>query len=154
MMVWAHNYHVGRYAEVPSMGIHLATALGTDYVSLGFVLGGGTFVACGFANAEAGDMTVTDLADHSFAAASAVDAVAPFVAVGAPLLALDLRSLPKDSAAATWFSSPHPLREVGFLFNNEPQTTVDRVLASQFDIALFVARSTSAHTPKANCYEE
>jgi erythromycin esterase len=153
MMVWAHNYHIGRYAEVPSMGIQLANALGADYLSLGFVLGGGTFLACGFANAEQGDMTVTDLADHSFAPASAVDTVAPFVAVGAPLLALDLRSLPKGSAAAAWFSAPHPLREVGFLFNNESQNTIDRVLSAQFDIALFVAQSTSAHTPKANCYE-
>ena len=152
MMVWAHNYHVGRYAEVPSMGSHLTKTLGRDYISLGFVLGDGTFRACSYADPAADTKVVTPLGDHSFAPASAVDTVAPFVATGSPLIGLDLRALPAGSASAAWFSAPHPLREVGFLFNSEPLHTVDRILASQFDVALFVAHSTSAHTPKADCY--
>jgi erythromycin esterase len=143
MMVWAHNYHVGRYSFVPSMGIHLQKALGRAYLAIGFVFGSGTFAAAGSRR----DGSVTDAEVHGFGAPTPLDAAAPFVATGLAQLALDLRTLPQGPIGA-WFAAPHLLREIGWLYTGEVADTKPRILTEQFDALLFVARSTPARALK------
>ncbi len=139
MMIWAHNYHVGRYAAT-SMGTLLHRAWGRDYLAIGAAFAGGDFLAIG---REDDGMFHGRISAHGIAAAAPYDSVAPLVATGVPLLVLDLRSLP--AAAASWFGWPHPIREAGAGFISERQMTAPGTLADRFDAVLFVARSTPAH---------
>jgi hypothetical protein len=79
---------------------------------------------------------------HTIAAAPPWDAAAPFVRTGAPIVALDLRALTGKPAA--WFTTPHPTRELGWLFYSERMLSRMGVLTERFDAALYVARSSSA----------
>ena len=141
MMIWAHNMHVGRYTDW-AMGTLLQHAWGADYLPIGVVFGGGTFLARGL-TAGGG---YTALVDRTFGPASSIDAVAPLSALGAPLVALDLRGIPATAPAAAWFASAHPQRETGWLLESEAARYARRrTFRDRFDALIYVAHSSSSH---------
>lgn len=138
MMIWAHNYHVGRYGEA-AMGALLQHAWGKDYLPVGVVFGGGEFRAIATRPDGSDD---DDFATQTIGPPEPYDAVSPFVATSAPLLALDLRVLP--AAADRWFTAEHRIRETGWAFTSERHMTRSGVLRDRFDALLFVAHSTAS----------
>jgi erythromycin esterase len=143
MMIWAHNYHVGRYAELQSMGTHLAKAWGREYVAFGVLFGEGTVMARTLTDPGNEKAGYTGYLEHAIAAAPPWDAAAPFAGV-TTTVALDLRALPASSKAAAWFTTPHPIRELGWLFYSERMLPRMGVLTARYDAAIYVPRSTSS----------
>ncbi len=138
MVVSAHNLHI---ADVPSrMGKPLRAALGSDWLTIGFQLGDGTFQA---------QRARTDGASSNIEAITlkrprAHLANAALLQGGASVYALDLRALPASGEVATWFRSPQFVREVGFVFRSEAGMTEPQILAERYDALLFVAHTTRA----------
>jgi erythromycin esterase len=139
MMIWAHNYHAGRYSFVPSMGTHLQKTLGSAYLPIGIVFGGGRFLAAG----ALADGSHSPVDTHAFGPPTPFDVAVPFVASGHAQLALDLRAVPAGPVKA-WFFAPHLVRELGWLYTSDFADTRLRILPEHFDAVLFVARSTPA----------
>jgi erythromycin esterase len=68
-------------------------------------------------------------------------------AVGIPLFAVDLRQLPKQGPIAQWFSNTPKSRSVGAAYSDKlaPYLWTTDPANAQFDVLLFVAKTTAAH---------
>lgn len=139
IIVWAHNGHiahdgVGAYA---AMGSYLREMFGRDYVNFGFAFNQGSFQAI-----ESGkglrDFTVGPAPDGSLDATLA--------SAGLPILALDLRTPPKQAAAADWLKTAHLTRSIGAVFSSEQEEKyfVNAAAPDMFDVLLFVEKTTAA----------
>jgi erythromycin esterase len=140
IVLWAHNDHLRNtgYGAIRSMGSYLRQMYGKQLVNFGFAFNEGSFRAV-----EPGkslhDFTVPPAPegtlDHALAA------------TGIPLFAVDLRRLPNDSPAAQWFAEPHKTRSIGAAFSDslEPFLWRPGPPKSDFDVLLFVAKTTAAH---------
>nr|HEX4318798.1 erythromycin esterase family protein [Kofleriaceae bacterium] len=127
-VVWAHNEHVDRYhREV--MGHELATTLGRDYVSIGFVFDRGSFQAVG----DSGDV-----AEYAVGPAPDHDVAAAFRGARAPILAVDLRGAP------SYFRGAQLTREIGCCFAGESQMEGAASLGRNYDAVIYVASTTRA----------
>ncbi|MCC6242962.1 MAG: erythromycin esterase family protein [Gemmatimonadaceae bacterium] len=138
MVVSAHNLHI---ADVPArMGKPLRAALGSDWLTIGFQFGDGSFQAQrartdgALANIEA--ITLAPPGDHL--------ANAALLEGGDNVYALDLRTLPASGEVASWFRSPQFVREIGYGFQSEAGMTAPQILAERYDALLFVAHTTRA----------
>jgi erythromycin esterase len=141
---WAHNGHVAREyegAEWP-VGRHLAEALGPRLYIFGFAFLQGGFQAWNISRQPAEGRQ--GMVDFSVPPAPEDTLEAALASTGLPLLALDLKALPRTGPATAWWRHTHRTRLIGFVYSDEgyPLGTV-RPLRS-YDGLLFIERTTPA----------
>jgi erythromycin esterase-like protein len=145
IVLWAHNGHAGTTFAWPykTMGSSLREVFGEQMVVFGFAFNQGSFQAV-----EQGK----GLHDFTVAPAPAGTLDATLAATGIPLLAIDLRKIPKRSPVETWWSEPHKSRNIGALYSYEmdSQILIDLKAPESFDVLLFVEKTTAARKNRAN----
>lgn len=141
MVVWAHNMHVADIDQTPvRMGHHLRAALGTDLVSVGFVLGHGSYQAL-----RTRDPAVPPNIEEIPLPPAPEGAVsATFGRTGLPLLALDLRRVPSDGPVAAWFRTPQLVYEAGYQVTSDVGIVSTPVLPALYDAVIYVEASERA----------
>jgi erythromycin esterase len=145
IVLWAHNGHVAKnYVwSYKTMGSSLHEMFGDQMVVFGFAFNEGSFQAV-----EQGkglhDFTIAPAPDGSLDATLA--------AAGIPLLALDLRKIPKGGPVEQWWSQPHKSRNIGSMYANDMdnQFLIDMKAPESFDVLLFVEKTTAARKNPAN----
>jgi erythromycin esterase-like protein len=141
IVLWAHNGHI-KYSNPPGfdpMGGFLHKKFGQQLVNFGFSFNEGSFRAI-----ETGkgmrEFTVRPLAEESLDRALA--------STGFPLLALDLRRIPKTGPVAKWFAEPHPMRSIGAMYDEKnpdlPMYVATEVWPQDYEAILFVEKTTAA----------
>lgn len=139
IIVWAHNGHIahGGTSGYASMGSYLQKIFGSQYVNFGFAFNEGAFQAV-----EAGK----SLHDFSLGPAPDDSLDATLAAAGFPIMALDLRTPPKDPAASEWLRAPHRTRSIGAIFSAKDAANyfADAPAPEMFDVLLFVESTTAA----------
>jgi erythromycin esterase len=147
MVLWAHNAHVARWRDrltQPTLGKHLRDALGPAYYAFGFAFNQGSFQAV-YDRAGPKDPP-RGLMEHSVAPEPPGSVGATLALVGAPILALDLRSAPADGPTGAFWHERRRLFEVGSRFREGATYALPYVpLAEDFDGVLFVEHTTAAH---------
>jgi len=145
IVLWAHNGHVAKNIAwgYKTMGSALREMFGEQMVVFGFAFNQGSFQAV-----ERGK----GLHDFTISPAPAGSLDATLAATGIPLLALDLRKIPKGSPAETWFSQPHKSRNIGAMYatDMDNQFLIDMKAPDSFDVLLFVEKTTAARKNPAN----
>jgi erythromycin esterase len=138
IVLWAHNGHVGNAETfIPWMGRHLESALGADYLPIGFLFHHGAFQAMD----RSGEKTA--LRELSLGQPPAGTLEDTFERAGWPVCALDLRRLPAGPVA-DWFGRSQRMRETGSVFSSEENMLVTRVLPGDFEAVIFVESTTRA----------
>jgi len=124
MVIWAHNYHVSTFVQVPSedessanqltldftyplMGVYLRERYGSDFVSVGFDFGSGSFNA--YPLIGDGEFRIRTFEAASFLPNSYEELLS---LAGLPQYYLDLRSVPDTGPAGMWFSQPGQFRNI------------------------------------------
>ena len=139
IVLWAHNGHVktasgGGYHP---MGASLREIFGTQMVVFGFAFNQGSFQAV-----EPGKGL------HNFTVppspAGSLDAT--FADTKIPIIALDLRAIPKTGPVAKWFGQPLQTRSIGAVFSESSaaQYLINLKAPECFDVILFVETTTAA----------
>lgn len=139
LVLWAHNGHVTRSTNsgYQPMGSYLSKWFGKAYVNFGFAFGEGSFRAV-----ERGkglhEFTVEPAPEGSLDRALAD--------TGIPILALDLRQLPRRGAVADWMDEPHLTRSIGAVYSAESDNSylVNTMVQDSYDVLLFVNKTTAA----------
>lgn len=140
VVLWAHNSHVALdpgVRGVPSLGQRLRGRLGQRFVSVGFSFDRGAFLAA------AGDGGIRRFELGPAPPASVDGALA---SAGLPLFAVDLRALPRESAAGRWLRSPHPARGIGAVYREGSPGLRSCAAAIAYDVLVFVDRTTAAES--------
>ena len=137
LVVWAHNGHVqASGANYQPMGATLRKMYGDQMVVFGFAFNQGSFQAVEMRK-SLHDWTVTP------APAGSLDAT--LAATGIPLLALDLRRVPKEGPVAEWWGQPHLTRSIGAVYSESQGNYFANLTApASFDVLLFVEKTTAA----------
>ena len=140
IVLWAHNGHV-TYSENgvgTTLGAYLRKAFNNDLVTFGFTFNEGSFRALESGKGSLREFTVAPLPDDSLDRTLA--------SANIPILALDLRQIPRQGMVADWFNRPHATRSVGAFYS--PTTTmgatVDIKAQDAFDAILFVEKTTAS----------
>jgi len=145
IVLWAHNGHVAKNIAwgYRTMGSVLHEMFGEQMVVFGFAFNEGSFQAV-----ERGK----GLHDFTISPAPTGSLDATLAATGIPLLAIDLRKVPKGSPAETWFSQSHKSRNIGAMYATEMdnQFLIDMKAPDSFDVLLFVEKTTAARKNPAN----
>ena len=145
IVLWAHNGHVAKNIAwgYKTMGSALREMFGEQMVVFGFAFNQGSFQAV-----ERGK----GLHDFTISPAPAGSLDATLAATGIPLLAIDLRKIPKGSPVETWLRQPHKSRNIGAMYSMdlENQFLVDLKAPDSFDVLLFVAKTTAARKNPSN----
>lgn len=139
IVLWAHNGHVayGGTAAYGPMGSYLHRMFGTRLVNFGFAFNQGSFQAVEMGKGLH-DFTVGPAPDGS------LDQV--LASAGLPVMALDLRTAPKQGPAADWIRAHHATRSIGAVFSNDSakQYLMEADAPEMFDVLLFVEKTTAA----------
>jgi erythromycin esterase-like protein len=139
LILWAHNGHI-QY-EAPGawhpMGEYLRKMFGGQLMNFGFAFDQGSFRAV-----EIGK----GLHDFTVASGPEDSLDRTLSAAGMPVLALDLRQLPKQGPVAEWFDQPHRTRSIGAVYSdaNAASFFADVAVRHLFDVLLFVDKTTAA----------
>lgn len=145
IVLWAHNGHVAKNFVwgYKTMGSALREMFGEQMVVFGFAFNQGSFQAI-----ERGK----GLRDFTISSAPAGSLDATLAATGIPLLAVDLRRIPKGSPAEMWLSQPHKSRNIGAMYatDMDNQFLIDLKAPESFDVLLFVEKTTAARKNPAN----
>ncbi|HYV13146.1 MAG TPA: erythromycin esterase family protein [Pyrinomonadaceae bacterium] len=145
IVLWAHNGHVAKdfVWRYKTMGSALREMFGEQMVVFGFAFYQGSFQAI-----ERGK----GLRDFTVSPAPAGSLDATLAATGIPLLAIDLRKIPKASPVGTWWSEPHKSRNIGAMYatDMDNQFLIDMKAPESFDVLLFVEKTTAARKNPAN----
>jgi erythromycin esterase len=145
IVVWAHNGHISKYLPAAgsgmtfkNMGSVLKAKYKADYLPIGFIFGQGSFQAMDWTkpSRRLGEASVGPAPEHYASAA--------FAKAGKPLLALDLRTLPKRGKVADWFAAKHPLREIGAAWQGEAAMMLLEALPQAFDAVIYIDKTTRA----------
>ncbi|QRK11146.1 erythromycin esterase family protein [Archangium violaceum] len=145
-VVWAHNGHVkrgsGEWLDMP-MGRHLAKALGQQLYVFGFAFRQGAFQAFNMdPNPPPGRKGMVEFSVTPSPEGSLDDVLAR---AGGPLLAVDLRALPRSGPAYEWWRRTQPTHDIGFIYSDQGYPAVGSVRALEcYDGLLFVERTTRA----------
>ncbi len=123
VVVWAHNGHVSRGADL--MGSYLAQWFGDDYLPVAFATYQGEYYAM-----DGGDHI------HELQSPPADSAEHILGASGLSRLILDLRTADESSSASGWLTKPISFRSIGALATN--QQFYPQNLAESFDLLIFV----------------
>ena len=138
LVVWAHNGHVNTSGErYASMGQALRRMYGGQMVVFGFAFNQGSFRAV-----EMGK----SLHEWTVSPAPAGSLDATLAATEIPLLALDLRAIPKAGPLAEWWQAAHITRSIGAVYS---ETQAGNYLVQShapldYDVLLFVEKTTAA----------
>lgn len=140
IIVWAHNGHVA-HGGMPSytpMGSYLRKMFGPQYLNFGFAFNEGSFQAVEMGKGLH-DFTVGPAPDGSLDATLA--------SAGYPIMALDVRTPPKQPVAADWLKAPHQTRSIGAVFSNDQAANylLNAAAPEMFDVLVFVEKTTAAH---------
>ncbi|ATB32815.1 erythromycin esterase family protein [Melittangium boletus] len=144
--VWAHNGHVMRgpseWKDMP-MGRHLAQALGPALYVLGFAFHQGAFQAFNMdPNPPPERQGMVEFSVPPSPEGSLDDTLAR---VGWPLLAVDLRALPRSGPAYEWWRRTHLTHDIGFVASDQGAPSLSSVRPLEcYDGLLFVERTTRA----------
>ena len=144
IIVWAHNGHVAYDGTGSPMGSYLRKAFGSQLINFGFAFNQGSFQSVEMGSTGSGsskglhDFTVGPAADGTLDHALA--------AAGIPILALDLRQLPKAGPVAQWFAQPRRTRSIGAGYSDAlaPQLWSETPAPQAYDALLFVETTTAA----------
>ncbi len=135
MVMWAHNWHVGRNdTTARSMGTVLKQRLGDKYRSFGFLFQQGQFNAWG----------TNSLGLHSRPSAEPGSLEEVLGRVGSDLMAVNLTGIP-DAEVAEWFATPRKSFSVGAVYREEYPNSylIEEVFSEIYDVLVFF-RDTSA----------
>jgi erythromycin esterase-like protein len=139
LIIWAHNGHVGYapYSGIEPMGSYLKKAFGSQLVNFGFAFNEGSFRAV-----ELGK----GLHEFTVGPAPAGTWDQALAATGIPIFALDLRRVPQQGPAASWFEGDHPSRSIGATFSDGTANLFWSNARQQdaFDAVLFVEKTSAA----------
>ena len=149
IVVWAHSSHVGTDmgGSEKNLGNHLRDRYGDQMVTIGFATHHGEVRARRWME----DQTkVGSLGAAPLAPVSKVSVEALFQETGLPRFILDLRDLPKDSAASAWLSKPRLHRMIGAVYDAERDSKyyAHVRLPEMYDCIVFIAESTASKPPK------
>ncbi|WP_245814280.1 erythromycin esterase family protein [Cystobacter ferrugineus] len=145
-VLWAHNGHVKRgpdeWGDMP-MGRHLAKALGPALYAFGFAFHQGAFQAFNMdENPPPERKGVVEFSAPPSPEGSLDDTLAR---AGAPLLAVDLRALPRGGPAYEWWRRTQLTHDIGFIYSDQGYPAEGSVRALEcYDGLLFVERTTRA----------
>ncbi|WNG41712.1 erythromycin esterase [Archangium violaceum] len=145
-VVWAHNGHVKRgpseWLDMP-MGRHLAKALGPELYVFGFAFRQGSFQAFNMDPHPPPERKgMVEFSVPPSPEGSLDDTLAR---AGAPLLAVELRALPRSGPAYEWWRRTQATYDIGFIFSDQGYPAVGSVRALEcYDGLLFVERTTRA----------
>ena len=136
LVLWAHDYHIGRFPG--SMGSRLNQAFGNDYVPVGFAFGSGGLNA------------VEGFRPNVYGSLKAFDAPAPLIEsyeallsqADAPNFYLDLRQV--SGPAGAWLANPRAFRAIGSVyFASTPEVHYGTLqVTSLYDILIFIRTTT------------
>ena len=135
-LLWAHNQHVGRDGfdgRFPSMGGHLASRWGHEYLPIGLVFGSGSFQAVG---------SDDELTDHAVGEPGPELVESVLMEVPHDVYALDLRTAPPE--ARSWFAQHHQMRSIGSGFRDDAEHRLHLDPTGQYDALLVVRHATAA----------
>ncbi len=142
VMIWAHNGHIAMEPD-PSrpLGRHLKDRHGNSYMSIGFVLGSGSYRAL--------DTRNTPIARHprsatfTFGPPPARTLNALMAATGIDIFAVDLRSA--HGRIREVLDRPLRIREgAGVVGQGDPLNTIKRSLPATHDLLIFIDHTTPA----------
>ena len=140
IVLWAHNGHISNtgYGGMSSMGSYLRKMFGSQLVNFGFAFNQGSFRAYDQVS-QVRPFTVDPAPEGTLDRTLA--------AVGIPVFAVDLRQLPKQGSIAQWFSITPKSRNIGAAYSDKlaPYLWTTDPVNAQFDVLLFVEKTTSAH---------
>lgn len=137
--LWAHNGHIN---SVPGlMGGHLRMALGSDYLTLGFAFGRGTFTAVG----QSGS-TFTGLGTWSATTIPKSSIEAVFDATAKPRLLLDARLIASGGAAAAPLAGPIAMRSIGAGFSQQSEAAYfyTQRFPDDFDLLIYLSMASAS----------
>ncbi|MEJ2247392.1 MAG: erythromycin esterase family protein [Acidobacteriota bacterium] len=138
-MVWAHNGHISKESSrgYEPMGAALQKMYGDQMAVFGFAFNRGSFQAMEM-NKGLREFTV------SAALPDSLDAT--LAASGIPILALDLRQIPKAGPVAEWWGRTHKTRSIGAVFSEDSEEIYWSEMKAPdcFDAILFVDSTTAA----------
>lgn len=154
VMVWAHNGHIAIVPKPtgPALGRHLKDRHGVAYLSVGFVLGSGSYRALDARSVPPG--REPRFATFAFARPPAGSFNALMAATGHDTYAVDLR--PANGRIRHIMERPFRIREgYGIVTRPDPLVTVKRSLPATHDVLIFIDRTTpaqpiTASSPKRN----
>ncbi len=139
IIIWAHNGHIahGGTPLYAPMGSYLRKMFGPQYVNFGFAFNQGSFQAI-----ESGK----GLRDFSIGPAPDGSLDATLASAGLPIMALDLRTPPRQTVAIDWLKTAHMTRSIGAVFSNEQSGnySVNVVAPETFNVLLFVEKTSAA----------
>lgn len=130
-VLWLHNGHGSAWARAFAyMGARLRQQHGSNYLSVGFTFGQGTFRALTQGNLDPGpvEQRIKGPAPQSLEAA--------LVLASPALFAIDLRRA-KD-AVRQWLGAPTTVTEIGFLFRGEESARRWTVPLRAYDLVIHV----------------
>ena len=149
-ILWAHNAHIevnrswGGIAGAPSMGALLRDRFGSDYYSLGFTFGQGSFQA---REMHKGSSLPGRLQSFELSEAP-VGHVEWYMTSARPgSYFVDLRSAPTSGAVSAWMTKPHPMRRIGAGFSRQwlpGEYSYDVQIGTCYDGLIHVANTTRA----------
>jgi len=145
VVLWAHNAHIN---AVPNrMGGYLRTAYGSDYVTLGFAFGRGSFSAVG----QSGNtfLSLGTFTSNAFPASS-VEAI--FTATDKPRLLLDARQIANGGTAAAQLAAPIRMRLIGCCYNPLAESTYfsSTRFPADFDLLIYIATGSATQLLPVN----
>ncbi|HKS22252.1 MAG TPA: erythromycin esterase family protein [Thermoanaerobaculia bacterium] len=132
MMMWAHNYHIGRASGV-QMGTYFNAHFPNDHMSFGFVFDYGNFNARDFTTHALQEKHVDEAHDNGY------DAV--FRSANRPYFFLDMRKAPR-SVLNDLYGSTHARYDIGAVY---PVPRVRAPIGPEWDVVIWVAVSTASH---------
>jgi len=153
LVLWAHNLHIK--SNDPSgkiMGCILRRSYGQSYLAIGFAFAEGAFQAVS-SDPKDGGLKVFERTNQKKATLDAALGATTF-----PVMALDLRRLPKEGPVHAWFEAPQGTCSIGWPYGTgsgakriygstvpASYTKVEPITRS-YDAQLFV-KTTTAATP-------
>ncbi len=150
VMIWAHNGHVQitRDPNSPApLGRHLKDRHGKAYVSVGFVLGSGSYRALDARKTTVGRHP--RFATFTFGRPPARTLNALMAATGNDIFAVDLRSA--RGRIREILERPLRIRQgAGIVMGRDPLGTIKRSLPATHDVLIFIDRTTPARPIQGN----
>jgi erythromycin esterase len=145
IVLWAHNGHIGTDtgSSEKSLGNHLRDRYGDQMVVMGFATHHGRVRV---KRIEEGRVQPGPPVVAPLAPARKVSVEALLQETGLPRFVLDLRDLPKDSAAGAWLAKPRLHRSIGAVYDPDRASNyyVHVRLPEMYDCIVFIAESRAA----------
>jgi erythromycin esterase len=142
IVLWAHNGHVAKDKHMWTprpMGRFLREALGDALYAFGFSFHRGSFRAYNLSEKKDAREGVVPFTVQPPPAETLEGTLA---ATGMPILAMDLRRLPKSGPAHEWLRRGQLTREVGAVFSDEGEYLTPVLPLDSYDGLLFVENTT------------